>query len=65
MFAVAAYDENGVLIGDGIGPSCHAIPACHPMPVIMAWGYLTQVSSPYNDGNICCLFQRLTIEAYT
>ena len=46
MFAVAAYDKNGDLIGGGISPTSHACPASHPMPMIMAWAYLTQV----NDG---------------
>ena len=46
VFAVAAYDKNGDLIGGGISPTSHACPASHPMPMIMAWAYLTQV----NDG---------------
>ena len=45
VFAVAAYDKNGELIGGGIGPTSQACPAIHPMPIIMAWTYLTQVNS--------------------
>ena len=44
MFAVAAYDKNGDLIGGGIGPTSQSLPASHPMPIIMAWTYLTQVN---------------------
>ena len=45
MFAVAAYDKEGKLIGDGIGSTGHPVSACYPMPVIMAWGYLAQVNT--------------------
>ena len=44
VFALAAYDKNGDLIGGGIGPTSQAYPASHPMPMIMAWAYLTKVN---------------------
>ena len=44
MFAVAAYDKNGDLIGGGVGPTGQACPASHHMPMIMTWAYLTQVN---------------------
>ena len=43
VFAVAAYTSEGKLIGNGIGESTKPVLASHPMPVLMAWAYLTQV----------------------
>lgn len=43
VFAVAAYDKNGDLIGGGVGPTGMACPASQPMPIIMAWSYLAMV----------------------
>ena len=42
--AVAAYTADGKLIGDSIGESTRPILASHPMPVLMCWAYLCQVS---------------------
>lgn len=47
MFAVAAYAADGKLIGGTVGESTKAILASHPMPVLMAWAYLSQVGRRY------------------
>ena len=44
MAALAAYDENGKMIGGGIGLTCPPVLATHPLPSLMAWGYLAQVT---------------------
>ncbi|XP_068714673.1 cilia- and flagella-associated protein 54-like isoform X3 [Montipora foliosa] len=44
MAALAAYDENGKMIGGGIGLTCPPVLATHPLPSLMAWGYLAQLS---------------------
>lgn len=43
MAAVAAYNEHGKLIGGSIGQTCRPVLAAHPLPTLMAWGYLAQV----------------------
>lgn len=43
MAALAAYDEDGRIIGGGIGLTCQPVLAAHPLPTLMAWGYLAQV----------------------
>ena len=45
VVAVAAYTADGKLIGETIGESTRPILASHPMPMLMAWAYLAQVSS--------------------
>ena len=44
MAAMAAYNEHGKLIGGSIGLTCRPVLAAHPLPTLMAWGYLAQVS---------------------
>lgn len=41
--AVAAYSKHGRLIGDGIGQTSGSILASSPLPVGLAYGYLTKV----------------------
>lgn len=43
MAAVAAYNAHGKLIGGSIGLTCRPVLAAHPLPTLMAWGYLAQV----------------------
>ena len=43
MAAMAAYNEQGKLIGGSIGLTCRPVLAAHPLPTLMAWGYLAQV----------------------
>ena len=45
MFAVAAFSADGKLIGGMVGDSTKAILASHPMPILMAWSYLSQVTA--------------------
>ena len=45
MFAVAAYDKNGNLMGDSIGDSTEPILASSNLSVLMSYGYLCQVIS--------------------
>ena len=42
MAAVAAYNVHGQLIGGSIGLTCRPVLAAHPLPTLMAWGYLAQ-----------------------
>eukprot|EP00058_Branchiostoma_floridae_P024582 XP_002610072.1 hypothetical protein BRAFLDRAFT_125670 [Branchiostoma floridae] len=44
MFAVAAYSKDGKLIGGSIGEQTKPILASHPLPILMAWALLGQVS---------------------
>ena len=55
MFAVAAYSAEGKLIGGAIGDSTKAILASHPMPVLMAWAYLSQVPNSSTSRIFCSL----------
>ena len=44
MFAVAAYTADGKLIGESVGESTKPILASHPLPLLITWSYLCQVS---------------------
>ena len=44
VFAVAAYDDQGQLIGGSIGPTSAPVLTAYPLPVTTALGYLCQVS---------------------
>jgi hypothetical protein len=41
VFAVAAYDVNGSVIG-GIGKTSVQVEACSPLPLLLCWGYLAK-----------------------
>jgi hypothetical protein len=43
MFAVAAYDKSGNLIGDSIGDSTDPILASSTLSILMSWAYMCQV----------------------
>ncbi|KAK7102964.1 hypothetical protein V1264_021114 [Littorina saxatilis] len=44
VFAVAAYTADGKMIGDSIGETSKPILASHPLPVLMTWAFLSQIS---------------------
>ncbi|XP_078309886.1 cilia- and flagella-associated protein 54-like isoform X5 [Crassostrea virginica] len=44
VFAVAAYNSDGHLIGGGVGESSKPVLASHPLPVLMTWGFLSQIA---------------------
>lgn len=44
VFAVAAYDSQGKLLGDAIGDTTLPIIACMPVPLLCTWAYLAQVN---------------------
>lgn len=44
VFAVSAYTAEGKLIGGTIGETSKPVLASHPLPVQMAWAYLSQVN---------------------
>lgn len=46
VFALAAYNTKGQIIGKTIGSTSRPILAAHSLPTLMAWGYLAQVSIP-------------------
>lgn len=52
IFAVAAYDEKGKLIGDSIGESTDPILASNTLSILMNWAYLCQVSYQIGVFNI-------------
>ena len=43
IFAVAAYDKNGKMIGESIGDSTDPILASSTLSLLMNWAYLCQV----------------------
>jgi hypothetical protein len=43
IFAVAAYDKSGNLIGDSIGDSTDPILASSTLSILMGWAYMCQV----------------------
>jgi len=43
VFAVAAYTATGKLVGGSIGDTGRPLVASHDMPVLVLWGYLSQV----------------------
>jgi hypothetical protein len=43
VFAVAAYNVNGQLIGGTIGETTKQVLASHPLSMLIAWNYLCQV----------------------
>ena len=43
MFAVAAYNKEGKIIGETIGHTGPPIVSSHPLSVLVAWGHLAQV----------------------
>ncbi|XP_067914860.1 cilia- and flagella-associated protein 54-like isoform X3 [Heterodontus francisci] len=44
IFAVAAYSEDGNIIGNGIGETTKPILAYYPLPILTAWTYLCQAA---------------------
>ncbi|XP_063397833.1 cilia- and flagella-associated protein 54-like isoform X1 [Mytilus trossulus] len=44
VFAVAAYNGDGQIIGGGIGDSSKPILASSPLPVLMTWAFLSQIA---------------------
>ncbi|CAC5396096.1 unnamed protein product [Mytilus coruscus] len=44
VFAVAAYNADGQIIGGGIGDSSKPILASSPLPVLMTWAFLSQIA---------------------
>ena len=43
IFALAAYDGNGELIGGSVGESTRPILASHPLSLLVGWSHLCQV----------------------
>uniref|UniRef100_UPI00398F6EC5 cilia- and flagella-associated protein 54 isoform X3 n=1 Tax=Pristiophorus japonicus TaxID=55135 RepID=UPI00398F6EC5 len=44
IFAVAAYSQDGKIIGNGIGKTTTPILAYYPLPILTAWTYLCQTA---------------------
>ena len=44
LFAVAAYNKEGKLIGGAVGKTGNSIVASHPLSCLAAWGHLAHVS---------------------
>uniref|UniRef100_W5NE45 Cilia- and flagella-associated protein 54-like n=1 Tax=Lepisosteus oculatus TaxID=7918 RepID=W5NE45_LEPOC len=49
IFAVAAYDASGKMIGDAIGESTRPVLASPPLPLLTAWAHLAQAA--YETGH--------------
>lgn len=43
VVALAAYTKDGKMIGGAVGDTTSPIPACHPLPMMTAWAYVSQV----------------------
>nr|DBA31011.1 TPA: hypothetical protein GDO54_006926 [Pyxicephalus adspersus] len=54
IFAVAAYSEDGRLIGDSVGETTKPILAFPPLSIPSTWAYLSQVSVIVEAGNKLC-----------
>lgn len=52
IFAVAAYDRNGLLIGEAIGESTDGILASNTLSILMNWAYLCQVCYQIGEYNL-------------
>ena len=52
VFAVAAYDRNGSLIGDSIGESTEPILAFNTLSSLMSWSYLCQACYQIGEFNM-------------
>ncbi|KAJ3217009.1 hypothetical protein HDU67_008654 [Dinochytrium kinnereticum] len=52
VFAVAAYKEDGTLLGRGIGESSEGIVAMLPMPLILCWGHFAEISDALDCDDI-------------
>lgn len=44
MFAVAAFDEQGDLIGEGIGEACSPVETLNPLPLPLCWAHLSRTA---------------------
>ncbi|KAM4547577.1 cilia- and flagella-associated protein 54 [Fundulus diaphanus] len=44
VFAVAAYDRQGTLVGNTIGDTTLPVLACMPAPLLSSWAHLAQVA---------------------
>lgn len=44
MFAVAAFDEQGDLVGEGIGDSCSPVETVNPLPLPLCWAHLSRTA---------------------
>ncbi|CAM9247576.1 unnamed protein product, partial [Ectocarpus fasciculatus] len=44
VFAVAAFDEQGDLIGEGIGDSCSPVETVNPLPLPLCWAHLSRTA---------------------
>lgn len=48
VFAVAAYAEDGQIIGSGIGPTTSPVITCSPLPLALCWGYVCKTALKLN-----------------
>ncbi|CAN0183838.1 unnamed protein product, partial [Pylaiella littoralis] len=44
VFAIAAFDENGDIIGEGIGNACQPIETLNPLPLPLCWAHLSRTA---------------------
>ncbi|CAB1113909.1 unnamed protein product [Ectocarpus sp. CCAP 1310/34] len=44
VFAVAAFDEQGNLIGEGIGEACSPVETLNPLPLPLCWAHLSRTA---------------------
>ena len=60
VFAVAAYDAKGELVGDAIGATTEPILAYMPLSLLTAWQHLAQVELGTHRMEFLCM--GLTLE---
>lgn len=44
VFAVAAFDENDDLIGNGVGATCAPVATLNPLPLTLCWAQVSQTA---------------------
>lgn len=44
VFAVAAFDENDDIIGEGIGSTCQPVETVNPLPLPLCWAHLSRTA---------------------
>lgn len=51
VFALAAYDSQGKLLGNSIGDTTLPVLACMPASLVSTWAHLAQVNYTNTDVN--------------
>ncbi|CAN0241017.1 unnamed protein product, partial [Hapterophycus canaliculatus] len=44
VFAVAAFDQHGDPIGEGVGRACRPVETLNPLPLPLCWAHLSRTA---------------------